>query len=114
MLSGATYDGANQPSAEEAFFFCFRNILFTMSRCFQELDQLELKAELYEKLGMEDDLDKAAEVLQMLLERSPDQWSYYVSLIQLADKRHGEWEHSRHSWRVSARGDTVIRIRMEQ
>lgn len=55
----------------------------------RELDQLELKAELYEKLGAEDDLDKAATVLQLLIEQSPDQWSYYVSLINLAGKRHG-------------------------
>lgn len=56
----------------------------------QELDRLELKADLYERLGTEEDLGKAEQVLQDLLERSPDQWSYYVSLIDLAGRRHGQ------------------------
>lgn len=59
------------------------------SRGFQELDRLELKAELYEELGTEDDLARAEEVLQGLVGRSPDQWSYYVTLLDLTDKISG-------------------------
>lgn len=52
---------------------------------------MELKAELYEKLGGADDLARAEEVVQGLIRRSPDQWSYYVTLLGLLDKRHGKW-----------------------
>eukprot|EP00903_Cladosiphon_okamuranus_P013457 g12533.t1 len=55
----------------------------------QELERLELKAELYEKLGGAEDLERAEEVVQGLVRRSPDQWSYYVSLLDLLDKRSG-------------------------
>lgn len=55
----------------------------------QEVDRLELKADLYAKLGGEDDLRQAEEVLHGLVRRSPDQWSYYVSLLDVLDKRNG-------------------------
>ncbi|CAB1114014.1 unnamed protein product [Ectocarpus sp. CCAP 1310/34] len=55
----------------------------------QEAERLELKAELYEKLGGAGDLARAEEVVQGLIRRSPDQWSYYVTLLNLLDKRHG-------------------------
>eukprot|EP00752_Nemacystus_decipiens_P002195 g2089.t1 len=56
----------------------------------QELERLELKADLYEKLGAPQDLERAEEVVQGLVRRSPDQWSYYVSLLDLLDKRLSE------------------------
>lgn len=55
----------------------------------QELERLELRAELYEKLGTPEDLERAEEVVLGLVRRSPDQWSYYVSLLDLLDKRNG-------------------------
>ena len=42
------------------------------------------------KLGGAEDLERAEEVVQGLVRRSPDQWSYYVSLLDLLDKRSGE------------------------
>lgn len=42
------------------------------------------------KLGGPEDLERAEEVVQGLVRRSPDQWSYYVSLLDLLDKRSGE------------------------
>lgn len=50
---------------------------------------MELKAELYEKLGTEEDYVMAETVLHDLLKRLPDQWSYYMALFDLAGKRHG-------------------------
>ena len=60
--------------------------------CEQELDRLELKAELHQKLGGSDDLERAQEiVVQELLRRCPDQWSYYSSFLDLVEKRSGRF-----------------------
>lgn len=48
-----------------------------------------MKAALYEKLGGGDDLERAEEIVQGLVRRSADQWSYYVSLLDLIDRRNG-------------------------
>lgn len=55
----------------------------------QELERLEMKAALYEKLGSGEDLERAEEIIQGLVRRSADQWSYYVSLLDLIDRRNG-------------------------
>lgn len=64
-------------------------LLFHLLVHIQELERLELKAELYEKLGGPEDLERAEELVQGLVRRSPDQWSYYVTLLDLLDKRNG-------------------------
>lgn len=50
---------------------------------------MELKAELYEKLGSDADFPQAEIIWRDLLRRVPDQWSYYMALLDLTEKRYG-------------------------
>lgn len=74
-------------SCEQLLYFC--RIWFFTFLYNQELERLEMKAALYEKLGGGDDLERAEEIVQGLVRRSADQWSYYVSLLDLIDRRNG-------------------------
>lgn len=88
LVHGRTWCRGEETSSGTRTRLCVRHLRACLCHS-QELERLELKAELYEKLGGAEDLERAEEVVQGLVRRSPDQWSYYVSLLDLLDKRSG-------------------------